>query len=238
MSISSVCISWKAKVRKPIYDITPFSALDYPDKTACIIWFAGCNMRCLYCYNPAIVQGKGKKSYTDALNFLKKRGNLLDGVVLSGGECMLHKGLEEFADQVKALGMLLKVDTNGSCPQKLQSMIWKKQVDYVALDFKAPPKTFKEVTKSNLFNKFDKSLDMLLNADIPFEVRTTYHSDLHSIADLQDMADFLNHKGYNGTFYIQNSLTDTPTLGNLPPSTSLTFNHSIRSAFPVILRNR
>jgi len=224
-------------VHKPVYDITPFSALDYPDKTACIVWFAGCNMRCLYCYNPAIVEGKGRKSYTDVLNFLNQRRNLLDGVVLSGGECMLHRGLEDFADQVKALGMLVKVDTNGSCPLKLQSMIRDKQVDYVALDFKAPHKTFKEVTESNLFNKFDKSLDVLLNADIPFEVRTTYHSDLHSMGDLQEMADFLNHKGYNGTYYIQNFVTDTPTIGELSPSVSLKSNHPIRSAFPMILRN-
>lgn len=225
-------------MHRPIYDITPFSALDYPDKTACIIWFAGCNMRCGYCYNPRIVEGKGRFLYADVIRFLQQRHGLLDGVVLSGGECMLHKDLPEFAEMIKDLGMLLKIDTNGTSPRKLDMMIRHKLVDYVALDFKAPTKTFKEVTDSNLFNKFDKSLDVLLNADIPFEVRTTYHSDLHSIADLQEMTDFLNHKGYNGTYYIQNFLTDTPTIEDLPPSISLKSNLPIRSAFPIILRNR
>lgn len=223
---------------KPIYDITPFSALDYPDKTACIIWFAGCNMRCGYCYNPAIVEGKGRFQYTDVLHFLKKRQGLLDGVVLSGGECMLHKDLPKFAAEIKNLGMLVKIDTNGSCPQKLKSMILNKLVDYVALDFKAPPKTFKEITASNLFNKFDNSLDLLLDADIPFEVRTTYHSDLHPIDDLQEMADFLSRKDYKGNYYIQNFVDDTPTIGGLQPSTPLKTTASLSSSFPVILRNR
>lgn len=71
----------KIDVAKPIYSISPFTLLDYPDKTACILWFAGCNMRCLYCYNPDIVLGKGKISYEEALKFLKTRVNLLDGVV-------------------------------------------------------------------------------------------------------------------------------------------------------------
>lgn len=223
---------------KPIYDITPFSALDYPDKTACIIWFAGCNMRCGYCYNPAIVEGKGRLHYADALEFLKRRQGLLDGVVLSGGECMLHKGLEDFAEAVKSLGLLVKIDTNGSRPEKLKAMIGKKLVDYVALDFKAPPKTFKEITASNLFKCFDNSLDLLLDADIPFEVRTTYHSDLHPIDDLQEMADFLSHKGYKGNYFIQNFVADTPTLGGLQSSIPWKANMSLNSPFPLILRNR
>ncbi|MAI07892.1 MAG: anaerobic ribonucleoside-triphosphate reductase activating protein, partial [Magnetococcales bacterium] len=70
----------------PIYDLTPFTMLDYPDHTACIIWFAGCNMRCDYCHNPQIVKGKGLYSEEWLLNFLKSRRGLLDAVVFSGGE--------------------------------------------------------------------------------------------------------------------------------------------------------
>lgn len=194
-------------------------------------------MRCRYCYNLKIVEGKGHKSYADALNFLKHRTGLLDGVVLSGGECMLHNGLEDFAGQVKDLGMLLKIDTNGSSPSKLKGMIETGLVNYVALDFKAGPEKFKEITYSNLFNKFDKCLDVLLNSTISFEVRTTYHSDLHTLEDLQEMADFLSHKGYTGNYYIQNFLADTPTIGDLKPSIALKTKPFISSSFPIILRN-
>ena len=91
----------KVDVAKPIYSITPFTLLDYPHKAACIIWFAGCNMRCLYCYNPDIVLGKGKLSFQEALNFLKTRINLLDGVVLSGGECTSHKNIKVLLQEIK-----------------------------------------------------------------------------------------------------------------------------------------
>ena len=71
---------------KVIYDITKFTHLDYPEHLACIVWFSGCNMRCNYCYNKDIVFAKnGVYSYSDVLEFLKRRINLLDSVVLSGG---------------------------------------------------------------------------------------------------------------------------------------------------------
>ncbi|WP_407429757.1 anaerobic ribonucleoside-triphosphate reductase activating protein [Arcticibacter sp.] len=225
-------------MHKPIYDITPFSALDYPDKTACIIWFAGCNMRCGYCYNPTIVEGKGRFQYTDALRFLKQRHGLLDGTVLSGGECMLHKDLPRFAREIKDLGLLLKIDTNGTSPGKLKVMITNKLIDYVALDFKAPPKTFKEITGSNLFELVNKSLDVLLDSDLPFEVRTTYHSDLHSLADMQTILDLLLRKGYRGTYFIQNFVSDGPTLKRLGSSTPLKNENDLRSQLKVVIRNR
>jgi pyruvate formate lyase activating enzyme len=68
----------------PIYDITPFTALDYPEHLASIFWFAGCNMRCPYCYNPDIVLGEGKLSIEDALGFLQSRRGLIEGVVMGG----------------------------------------------------------------------------------------------------------------------------------------------------------
>lgn len=224
-------------MHRPIYDITPFSALDYPDKTACILWFAGCNMRCGYCYNPKIVEGKGRKSYTDALDFLQQRKGLLDAVVLSGGECMLHRGLEGFAKTLRDLGMLIKVDTNGSSPLKLKKMLSAKLIDYVALDFKAPPKTFKEVTNSNLFEQFDNSLDVLLDSGVLFEARSTYHSALHSLDDLQAILDFLRQKKYQGTFFIQNFVADTPTLGNPGHSIPLKTSHGLKSDLSIVIRN-
>ena len=85
VNINNASILKNMYADKPIFSITPFTLLDYPDKTACIIWFAGCNMMCVYCYNPEIVKGKGMLSVDDALNFLKSRINLIDAVVLSGG---------------------------------------------------------------------------------------------------------------------------------------------------------
>lgn len=89
----------------PIYSVTPFTMLDFPERTACIIWFSGCNMRCSYCHNPQIVKGKGRGDVEQVLDFLKKRQGLLDGVVLSGGEASAYPGLPDFIRQVKHLVM-------------------------------------------------------------------------------------------------------------------------------------
>ncbi|PZR22070.1 MAG: anaerobic ribonucleoside-triphosphate reductase activating protein [Flavobacterium psychrophilum] len=199
-------------VALPIYSITPFTLLDYPDKTACIIWFAGCNMRCLYCYNTDIVDGKGKMSYDEALQFLVRRKGLLDGVVLSGGECTLHKKLPDFIAQIKNLGLKVKIDTNGSVPQLLESLVNDELIDYVALDFKAMPNTFNIITQSNHFKKFEKSLNMLIKKEIAFEVRTTVHTNLISKRDLESMTNYLEDSGYMGAYYVQFFRNDTPTL--------------------------
>ncbi|MBK8482886.1 MAG: anaerobic ribonucleoside-triphosphate reductase activating protein [Saprospiraceae bacterium] len=197
---------------KAIYHITPFTLLDYPDKTACIVWFAGCNMRCRYCYNIDIVKGKGNLEYDKAIAFINSRKNLLDGVVLSGGECMLHCKIDGFIKEIKKLNFLLKIDTNGSNPRMLQYLIKECLVDYVALDFKSLADQFFFITKSDLFTKFEKTLDILIGSSIPFEVRTTVHSKLINIEYLKKMLQYLETKKYGGTYYIQNFLNDTPTL--------------------------
>ena len=193
----------KVNAAKSIYSITPFTLLDYPDKTACILWFAGCNMRCVYCYNPDIVLGKGKQTFFEALKFLKTRVNLLDGVVLSGGECTLHKNIINLIIEIKKMGLLVKIDTNGTAPKILEILIKEKLIDYVALDFKAPTEKFESITKSNLYSKFICSLKLLIDNNIPFEVRTTIHSSLLDQNDIQEMVDVLEKFNYKGV-YIKN----------------------------------
>lgn len=216
----------------PIFSITPFTLLDFPDKTACILWFAGCNMRCGYCYNPEIVKGKGKLGLADVLVFLKKREGLLDGVVLSGGECTLHPGIIDFAREIKALGMQIKLDTNGSRPDVLAKMISFKLLDYVALDFKSLPGSFQKITRSSFFDQFEKSLKLLLANNIPMEVRTTVHSSQINGDELAEMKDFLAARGYKGQYYLQHFVNQTKTLENMGPSKKPQLDQSIISSGP------
>ena len=178
----------------PIYNITPFTLLDYPGKPAAIVWFAGCNMRCAYCYNPDIVLGKGKISFEQALIFLEQRKGLLEGVVLSGGECTLHKDLPGFAKKIKNKNFALKIDTNGSNPDVLKSLAEQGLIDYVAIDFKAPPKKYPSVTGSSHYQSFLLSLNVLMKASVPFEVRTTFHSSLLIQEDIEEMCGLLYKK--------------------------------------------
>lgn len=205
-------------VKKPIYSITPFTLLDYPDHTACILWFAGCNMRCGYCYNPEIVTGKGKVSFEEVLTFLKKRKNLLDGVVFSGGECTMHQDLPWYASEVKNLGMKVKIDTNGSRPHVLENLIYENLVDYIALDFKALPQDFEKITKSDFFVDFEQSLEILISSKIQFEVRTTIHSDLINERLLLRMYQYLQEKNYLGKYFLQHFVDAKETITPLGKS--------------------
>jgi len=205
----------KENVSKPIYSLTPFTLLDYPHKSACILWFAGCNMRCLYCYNPEIVLGKGSLSFEKILSFLQSRKNLLDAVVFSGGECLLHKKIIDLISQVKKMGFLVKIDTNGSSPEVMRQLLNQNLVDYIALDYKAPKSNFQSITKSDLYDSFEKTLDLLLETKIPFEVRTTYHSELLSENDLTEMIQLLETKNYASNYYIQYFKNNVETLSKL-----------------------
>ncbi|PKB15822.1 anaerobic ribonucleoside-triphosphate reductase activating protein [Flavobacterium sp. 5] len=215
MNTNNELILQKESVARPIYSLTPFTLLDYPHKSACILWFAGCNMRCLYCYNPEIVFGKGIISFENAIQFLNGRKQLLDAVVFSGGECLLHKKIIPLISEVKKMGFLIKIDTNGSKPEVLEELIQKELVDYVALDFKAMPQDFEKITQSKLFIPFEKSLDLLLQNDIDFEVRTTIHSELLNKNDIQKMISYLETAGYIGNYYIQHFVNGVKTIKKL-----------------------
>ena len=108
--------------------------LDFPGCAACIVWIAGCNMRCGYCHNPQIVLGKGRIGEGAVMDFLTRRRGLLDGVVLSGGEATTWSGLANFAEKVKAMGFAIKLDTNGLAPGVTPRLLEEKLLDRLALD--------------------------------------------------------------------------------------------------------
>ncbi|WP_313189529.1 anaerobic ribonucleoside-triphosphate reductase activating protein [Sphingobacterium sp.] len=201
-----------------LYDITPFTLLDYPNKAACILWFVGCNMRCQYCYNPDIVFGKGKIGIDQAEAFLKSRKGLLQAVVFSGGECTMHPDMMPLVKIAKSLGYLIKVDTNGARPKLIKNLIDNDLLDYVALDFKGLGQRFHEITVTGSFEAFEETLDILLNANIQFEVRTTAHSQLLSAADLQEMLKFLEDRGYRNNYYLQKALNNVKMIAELGDS--------------------
>ncbi len=200
---------------KPLYDITPFTALDYPDHLAAIFWFAKCTMRCVYCYNKDIVFGEGKISQEEALAFLDKRTGLLEGVVLSGGEATLYNDLPEFCRKIKQKNFKIKLDTSGIKFDMVRSLVEHQLVDYIALDYKAPKEKYYDITKDRHFDSFSKTLNFLIQKQFPFEVRTTVHSDLLRVDEINRIIKDLLKKGYNGTYYLQPFVFTEDTIGKI-----------------------
>jgi len=219
-----------------IYDITPFTHLDYPDNLAAIVWFVGCNMRCMYCYNSDIVFAKeGRYTPDDLLSFLRKRTGLLDGVVLSGGEPTLHD-LAPLCRKIRALGFKIKLDTNGLNPTRLRELVEEGLVQYVALDFKANGARFGYITGSSRYERFLESLDFLIGAKCPFEVRTTVHPDLLGKEAVEAMAGELYRRGYRGTYYLQSFVETGRNIADIGPPTHSFKEQRLDTPLPVLWR--
>ncbi len=200
---------------KNIYDITKFTHLDYPNHLSCIVWFSGCNMRCDYCYNKDIVFSKnGNYDYKDVLNFLKTRLNLLDAVVLSGGEATTYN-LVEFCQAIKKLKFKIKLDTNGINYKQVKELLDLNLLDYIALDYKAPKEKFTKITHSSKYDEFSKTLNLLISLDVDFEVRTTLHNDLLDENDINTIIKDLSNRGYNKSYYIQNFQDTGDNIANI-----------------------
>jgi pyruvate formate lyase activating enzyme len=202
-------------LHKPLYDITPFTVLDYPDHLATIFWFAKCNMRCAYCYNKDIVFGEGKIRPEEALDFLESRVGLLEAVVLSGGEATLYDDLVEFCQKIKQLKFKIKLDTNGVNFDRIHALVENDLVDYIALDYKAPKEKYFEITKDKHFDIFSKTLNFLIQKQFPFEVRTTVHSDLLRVEEINRIIKDLLKRGYSGTYYLQPFVFTEHTIGRV-----------------------
>ncbi|MDD3598201.1 anaerobic ribonucleoside-triphosphate reductase activating protein [Sulfuricurvum sp.] len=203
---------------KALYDLTPFTLLDFPDIPAAIFWFAGCNLRCSYCYNPDIVLGTAHIDEETALAFLTKRIGLLEGVVLSGGEATLYPNLLPFCRSIKALGYKLKLDTNAMRPDVIQILLNESLLDYVALDYKAPASEMSRICGGGNEHRFWESFHMLQMHAVNFEVRTTFHRDLLNESQIISMSNTLVQEGYTRPFYVQLFRDSVQTLGNLPSS--------------------
>lgn len=172
-------------------------------------------MRCDYCYNKDIVFAKsGEFSFNDVLEFLKTRLNLLDAVVLSGGEATSHD-LVEFCKAIKKLGFKIKLDTNGTNFKQVKELLGLGLVDFIALDYKAPKEKFGKITHSNRYDDFSKTLDLLIDASIEFEVRTTLHNDLLNTDDINYIIKDLVQRGYNKNYYIQKFQDTGDNVGNI-----------------------
>lgn len=166
--------------------------LDYPGKMACTLFTAGCNLRCPFCHNSRLVLNPEKESefsVEEILSFLKKRQGILDGVVITGGEPLLQKDIADFIRQIKELGYSVKLDTNGTFPQKLHELVENGLVDYVAMDIKNSPELYAETIGISGYDisKIKESIAFLLEGRVDYEFRTTVVREFHSVFGMDNI---------------------------------------------------
>ncbi|MBE6912745.1 MAG: anaerobic ribonucleoside-triphosphate reductase activating protein [Ruminococcaceae bacterium] len=170
--------------------------LDFPGKTAATIFTGGCNFRCPFCHNAFLVTDLAMAedfSEEEVLSYLKKRQGILDGVCITGGEPLMQKDIESFMEKVKAFGLAIKLDTNGTYPDKLIYLVEKGLVDYVAMDIKSSREKYGEAAGIESFDTTDveKSVSFLLSGKVDYEFRTTIVRELHDIEDIEKISEWI-----------------------------------------------
>jgi len=193
------------------------SLLDYPGKISAIIFTHGCNLRCPYCHNPELVIEKfdKDKSFSEEyiLNFLESRKGKLDALVITGGEPLVQNDLLPFIWKVKGMGFLIKLDTNGTFPDRLKDFIGTGLIDYIAMDVKYPKAEYiKNSMIPNIDKKIEQSIKTIMASGLDYEFRTTYVKPLHSLKSAEEIGKMI--KGAKN-YYIQNfraGKTIDPTL--------------------------
>ena len=223
-----------------IAGLQKLTLLDYPGKVAATVFTGGCNFCCPFCHNASIVLGKEQTiSETDFFAFLNKRKGLLEGVCISGGEPLIQSGLTDFIIKIKSLGYLVKLDTNGSFPDKLKELVKAGLVDYVAMDIKNSPSGYVKtsgITESkNLIDGILESAAFLLTKAVEYEFRTTVVNGFHTTDDFIEIGKWI--KGADKCF-LQN-FTDSgdiiqPGLKGVDQAVMASFANIVREYVPSV----
>ncbi|MDL2301392.1 anaerobic ribonucleoside-triphosphate reductase activating protein [Lachnospiraceae bacterium OttesenSCG-928-D06] len=179
-----------------IYGLNKTTLLDYPGHVAATVFTGGCNFRCPYCHNSTLVTGTLAEpviTEDEFFAFLKKRRGILQGVCITGGEPTLQKGLIEFIEEIKKIGYLVKLDTNGYRPDVLWNLLNRDLIDYIAMDIKGSRENYGKVTgvEEIDLSRLEESIGMITSNKIPYEFRTTLAKGLHTKDDVLQMAKWI-----------------------------------------------
>ncbi len=222
-----------------IKGLQKLTLLDFPDKLACTLFTGGCNFRCPFCHNASLVlpdrMDDASLSEEEFFKFLQGRRGILEGVCITGGEPTLMPDLPDFIARIRALGFAVKLDTNGSRPAVLRTLVERGLVDYVAMDIKNSLERYGETVGLPHYDTSDveASMDYLLEGHVPYELRTTLVRGLHTLADMTAIG-----KRIRGaeSYYLQ-SFKDSGDLigvceGGFTPAELAAFSDAVRVYVP------
>lgn len=188
-----------------ISGFTKLTLLDYPKKVACIIFTQGCNYNCGFCHNSGLIKCKKENliNEDEIFSYLEKRKNIIEGVVISGGEPTIQKDLISFIEKIKKMGFLVKLDTNGSNPNILKKIIENDMVDYIAMDIKNIFDEYNPIVNLRMVNidSIKKSIELIRNSNIDHEFRTTIMRNYHDVDKIIKICEYL---GKEQKYYLQN----------------------------------
>lgn len=179
-----------------LHGFQKMTLLDFPGRVACTVFTGGCNFRCPFCHNALLVTQLNESerySEDEILDFLKKRVGLLDGVAITGGEPLISDDILFFAEKVKNLGFAVKLDSNGSYPERLERAVNEGLVDYVAMDIKNSKELYAETAGLSFFDiaPIERSVSFLMEEKVDYEFRTTVVNGFHTVESIENAAKWI-----------------------------------------------
>ena len=180
-----------------IHGFNKTTLLDFPGHIAGCIFTGACNLRCPFCQNASLVlhpQSEPVIPEDEVLSYLAKRKGILEGLCITGGEPTLNKDLPDFIKKVKDLGLLVKLDTNGTNPELLKSLVLSGLVDYVAMDIKSSKESYAKAAgvQGLDISPIEDSVSFLLEGHVEYEFRTTAVKELISPSDFMQIGMWLD----------------------------------------------
>ena len=178
-----------------IAGIQKLTLLDYPGKTALLVFAQGCNFRCPFCHNKDLIKRNSVSNIdkNEIISYLKKRKKLLDGVCITGGEPLINSDIMDFIKEIKNLGYLVKIDTNGSNPEMLKKLVDENMIDYIAMDIKTDFSNYDKLSGVNDVNteNIKQSIKLIKSSGVDHEFRTTIVKEYHSIDEFTKIGELI-----------------------------------------------
>lgn len=174
--------------------IEKLSLVDFDGYLSCTLFTGGCNYRCPFCHNSPLIKEQPLLDMEEIMNYLTSRKKMLDAVVISGGEPTLHKELPNIIKEIKNLGYIIKLDTNGTNPKMLKELIDNKLIDYVAMDIKGSMSNYHIITgvPNPLLDNIKESINILKTSNINYEFRTTLVKEYHNLETIDEMKELVS----------------------------------------------
>lgn len=223
-----------------IHGFQKLTLLDYPCHIAATIFLGSCNMRCPFCHNADLVLDPASQPtipVDEVLAYLKKRQGILEGVCITGGEPTLHRDLPAFAASLKALGYLVKLDTNGTNPKMIKQLAENSLIDYVAMDIKSSPAGYTKAAglDSPIPEAIYAAVEFLLNGTLDYEFRTTVVKELHTQADFASIREWLaGCRAYYLQAFVAADHMIRPGLSGYDKAELLAFRDFLRKKIPLV----
>ncbi len=213
------------------------SFVDYPKNIAAVLFLAGCNFDCWYCHNAAVCQGNTGMEYSleDIMRFLGQRRKILDGVVITGGEPLMNPDISPLVKAIRDNGLLVKLDTNGAYPKRLNALLERGLIDFVAMDIKATTKKYPDVIRAPFDETaFFESIRLVMQSGVDYEFRTTVVPQL-SLDDMGEMAGYIQ----GGKTYTlqQYRKPENPPSNMLPLPLKPSFFHAAKERISPLVEN-